>query len=154
MEVFTVAFFGHRHIDKSFYLESMLEKQICTLIDEKEYVEFLVGRNGDFDQLVSSTIIRVRKNYYDGNSALILMLPYATADYINNREGYEKYYDNIEISYEASMAYPRAAIQIRNREMVDRADLIICYIDHQSGGAHKTIKYAEAHRKHIINLAD
>ena len=29
----------------------------------------------------------------------------------------------------------KSAIQIRNREMVDRADLIICYIEHEKGGA-------------------
>lgn len=154
MDIFTVAFFGHRYIDKFFDFEALLEKHIRALIDEKEYVEFLVGRNGDFDQLVSSAIVRTKRNYYDGNSAHVLVLPYVTADYRNNQEGYEKYYDNIEISYKASMAHPRAAIQIRNREMVDRADLIICYIDHESGGAYKTIRYAEAQRKRIINFAN
>lgn len=154
MDIFTVAFFGHRRIDNFFTLEALLEKHIRSLIDEKEYVDFLVGRNGEFDQLASSTVRRVRKDYWDANSSLVLMLPYATADYINNQEGYENYYNDIEISYEASIAYPKAAIQIRNREMVDRADLIICYIDHKSGGAYKTIRYAEEQQKHIINLAD
>ena len=44
--------------------------------------------------------------------------------------------------------------QIRNREMVDRADLVICYIEHKEGGAYKTIKYASEQNKPIINLAD
>ena len=154
MDIFTVAFFGHRYIDKLFHLEALLEKHIRALIDEKEYVEFLVGRNGDFDQLVSSTVRSVRKNYRDDNSALILMLPYTTADYINNKNGYEKYYDDIEISYKASIAHPRAAIQIRNCEMVDRADLIICYINHEEGWAYQTITYAKKKGKPIINLAD
>lgn len=154
MDIFTVAFFGHRQIDNSFTLEALLEKHIRSLIDEKEYVDFLVGRNGEFDQLVSSTVRRVRRGYWDANSSLVLMLPYATADYINNQVGYENYYNNIEISYKASITYPKAAIQIRNREMVDRADLIICYINHKSSGAYKTIRYAEEQRKQIINLAD
>lgn len=154
MDIYTVAFFGHRYIDEWAFLEASLEKHIRSLIDEKEYIEFLVGRNGDFDQLVSSTIHRVRRNYYDANSALILVLPYSTADYINNQDGYERYYDNIEISYKASTAYPKAAIQIRNRKMVDRADLIICCVDHKNGGAHKTIKYAEKQKKQIINICN
>ena len=42
-------------------VENSLEDYIRKLIDEKEYVEFLVGRNGDFDQCVSSSVHRVRK---------------------------------------------------------------------------------------------
>ncbi len=42
--------------------------------------------------------------------------------------------------------------QIRNREMVDRADLIICYIEHNEGGAYKTVQYALMMGKTVINL--
>ena len=154
LEIFTVAFFGHRYIDNPFKVEELLEGHIRKLINEKEYVDFIVGRNGEFDQCVSSTVLRVRKNYRDDNSSLVLMLPYPTAEYINNQNYFEDYYSDIEISYEASKAHPKSAIQIRNREMVDRADLVICYIDHYEGGAYKTVKYAFAQNKPIINLAD
>ena len=70
LEIFTVAFFGHRYIDNMFKVEELLEEQIRKLINEKEYVDFIVGRNGEFDQSVSSTVLRVRKNYRDDNSAL------------------------------------------------------------------------------------
>jgi len=42
--------------------------------------------------------------------------------------------------------------QIRNREMVDRADLVICYIEHKEGGAYKTVQYALMMGKTVINL--
>ena len=42
LEIFTVAFFGHRYIDNPFKVEELLEEQIRRLIDEKEYVDFLV----------------------------------------------------------------------------------------------------------------
>ena len=86
LEIFTVAFFGHRYIDNPYKLEELLEEHIRKLIDEKEYVDFLVGRNGEFDQCASSTVLRVRKNVRDDNSALVLMLPYPTAEYLNNEE--------------------------------------------------------------------
>lgn len=38
--------------------------------------------------------------------------------------------------------------------MADRADLVICYIEHNEGGAYKTVKYASEQNKPIINLAD
>ena len=154
LEIFTVAFFGHRSIDNPFKVEELLEEQIRKLINEKEYVDFLVGRNGEFDQCVSSTVLRVRKNYRNDNSSLVLMLPYPTAEYVDNQNYFEDYYSDIEISYAASKAHPKSAIQIRNHEMVARADLVICYIEHNEGGAYKTVKYASEQNKPIINLAD
>ena len=61
---------------------------------------------------------------------------------------------DVEISYAASVAHPKAAIQIRNREMVDRADLVLCAIERQSGGAWQTIQYAMKQEKPVINLFD
>ena len=152
MEIYNVAFFGHRYIDNMFLVEERLEKHIRRLMQEKQYVDFLVGRNGDFDQIVSSTVKRLKRSYRDDNSYLVLVLPYGTAEYENNQEYFEEYYDESEVSYEASKAHPKSAIQIRNREMVDRADLIICYIEEKHGGAYQTIKYAEKAGKTIINL--
>ena len=80
------------------------------------------------------------------------MLPYPTAEYIKNKNYFEDYYSDIEISYAASNAHPKSAIQIRNREMVDRADLVICYIEHKEGGAYKTAQYALMMGKTVINL--
>ena len=154
LEIFTVAFFGHRYIDNPLKVEELLEEQIRKLINEKEYVDFVVGRNGEFDQCVSSTVLRVRKNVRDDNSALVLVLPYVTAEYLNNEEYFHDYYTDIEISYSASMAHPKSAIQIRNREMVDRASLIICYIEENTGGAWQSVKYAIEQGKTVINLAE
>lgn len=57
MELFTVAFFGHRYVDNILAVEDKLEDIILSLMREKEYVDFVVGRNGDFDQCVSSTVL-------------------------------------------------------------------------------------------------
>lgn len=154
LDIFTVAFFGHRFVDDIFEAESLLEEQIRKLIDEKEYVDFLVGRNGDFDQCVSSSVIRVRKNYRYDNSSLVLVLPYLTAEYLNNEKSFHEYYTDVEVSHAASKSHPKSAIQARNREMVDRADLIICYIKHKKGGAWQTLQYAKNVGKTVINLAE
>lgn len=153
MEIFTVAFFGHRYIDNPFRIEERLEKHIRRLLAEHEYVDFLVGRNGDFDQYASSAVLRIRKRYRDDNSALVLVLPYPTAEYLNNEEYYHDYYTDVEISHAASKAHPKSAIQIRNREMVDRADLILCCIERENGGAWQTVQYAMKQEKTVINLA-
>lgn len=153
LDIYTVAFFGHRFIDNPFLVENFLDEYLRKILTEHEYVDFLVGRNGDFDQLCSSAVLRTKKNYRDDNSSLILVLPYDTAHYRDNQDGYEDYYDDIEICFESARAHPKGAIQKRNRYMVDRADLIICYVDNESGGAYQTIQYAEKQNKEIINIA-
>ena len=97
MQIFTVSFFGHRQIDNFFEIELLLEKLIRELMLSKEYVEFLVGRDGDFDQLVSSTVLKCKRTVRDDNSSLIWIMPYLTAEYRNNEEAYNKYYDEVEI---------------------------------------------------------
>lgn len=154
MAVYTVAFFGHRTISSDpFRIEELLDEHIRNLLREHEYVEFLVGRNGEFDQYAASAVLRCRKKYRDDNNSLVLVLPYETAEYRDNQASFEQYYDEIEISSAASIAHPKSSIQIRNREMVDRADLILCCIERKSGGAWQTIKYAHAQGKKVINLA-
>ena len=153
MELFTVAFFGHRYVDNILAVEDKLEDIILSLMREKEYVDFVVGRNGNFDQCVSSTVLRCKKKYRDDNSSLVLVLPYATVEYANNQEYFEKYYDDIEVSYATSKAHPKAALQIRNREMVDRSDLVVFCIQHEIGGAWKTMRYTKKQNIAYINLA-
>ena len=152
MDIFTVAFFGHRYIDNFFVVESKLEELIRDLLCNKQYVEFVVGRNGDFDQMVSSTVLRLKRNVRDDNSALRLVLPYPTAEFENNEDSFYKYYDEIEICEESSKAHFKSAMQIRNRNMVDRADLIICYIERHEGGAYQSIQYAKKMEKQVINV--
>lgn len=154
LDIYTVSFFGHRQIDNFFDTERRLEELVRELIAEREYVEFLVGRNGEFDQMVSSTVKRLKRAMRDDNNALVLVLPYLTAEFSNNQDSFENYYDNIEICEAAAGGHFKSAIQVRNREMVDRSDLVICCVEHKSGGAYQTIRYAEKQGKKIINVAD
>lgn len=154
MDTLTVTFFGHRYIDNFFRTEDKLQKRITELLLNNQYVEFLVGRNGDFDQLVSSTVLRCKRSIRDDNSSLVLVLPYPTAEFENNEDSFYDYYDEIEICEESSRTHFKNAMHVRNRSMVDRADLVICYIERNEGGAYQTIQYAKKQGKTIINLAD
>lgn len=153
LDIYTVSFFGHREINDPFEVERKLDEIISELIGSKEYVEFLVGRNGEFDLLVSSVVRKAKKRLDYGNSALVLVLPNETAEYRNNRKEFEDYYDEIEISAQASDCHFKAAIQARNREMAERSDLVVCCIEHKNGGAYKTVKYAHEYGVKIINTS-
>ena len=61
MNIYTVCFFGHRYIERGTEIENRLDKLLHDLITQKEYVDFLIGRDGDFDLLASAAIKRKRK---------------------------------------------------------------------------------------------
>ena len=152
MNTYTVSFFGHRMMDNTLEIENRLEQLIRTLLSEHEYVEFLVGRDGEFDQLVSSTIRRCKRECRSNNSAHIWVMPYVTAEYRDNEESFRDYYDEIEVCETAAVGHYKNAHQTRNRAMGDRSDLVVFCIQHASGGAWQTMKYAKKQGKPCINL--
>ena len=153
LDTYTVTFFGHGEINAFNEIENKLDDLIHKLISEHEYVEFLIGRNGEFDQMVSSVIHRVRKRLDYKNCSLTLVLPYMTSEFRDNEESFYAYYDEIEISQSASSVHFKSAIQTRNKEMVDRSDLVVFYVERPSGGAYMTMKYAMKSGKEYINLS-
>ncbi|MDE5621167.1 MAG: hypothetical protein K2I80_11755 [Ruminococcus sp.] len=154
MNIYTVSFFGHRYVEHGSEIENRLDKLLHDLITQREYVDFLIGRDGDFDLLASSTIKRAIRNYSYGNTHFTLVLPYMKAEYRDNEQSYLDYYDEVEICSDSAEAHPKSAIQVRNRNIVDRSDLVVCCIQHKSGGAYRTIRYAEKQGKKIVNIAD
>lgn len=154
MDTYTVSFFGHRQMDNPLVIEHRLDSLIRRLLLEKPYVEFLVGRDGDFDQLVSSAIHRAKRTIRADNCSHVWVLPYATAEYRNHPEDYHAYYDEIEICEASASSHFKGAFQSRNRAMVDRSNLVIFCIQHESGGAWKTMKYAKRQGISCINLND
>jgi len=154
LNTFTVSFFGHRMIDNALEIENRLEQLVQTLLREQEYIEFLVGRDGEFDQIVSSIIRRCKRTIRDDNSAHVWVLPYPTADFRDNEDAYREYYDEIEICSTSAGGHFKGAYQTRNREMVDRSNLAVFCIQHESGGAWQTMKYAKKQGISCINLND
>lgn len=141
---YTVCLFGHRQIENVIEVETALRNVIENILTDHEYVEFLVGREGEFDILAASVIKSIMWNRDVGNCSLTLVMPYMRADFEKNQAEYETYYDSVEMCEESAAAHPKAAIRIRNRAMVDRSDLCVFYVTHPSGGAYQTMKYAES----------
>ena len=149
---YTVCLFGHRQIENVIEVEDALRNVINKVLSEHEYVEFLVGREGEFDILAASELKSIMRSRDTSNCSLTLVMPYLRADFEKNQADYEAYYDSVELCEESAVAHPKAAIQIRNRAMVDRSDLCVFYVTHSSGGAYRTKRYAEAAGKRIISL--
>ncbi len=154
LDTYTVSFFGHRQIENVSAIEKRLDGIIRPLILEKKYVEFLVGRDGEFDLLAASAVRRLKRAVRDDNSALVWVLPYPTAEYQDYEADYAAYYDEIEICPKSAAAHFKSAFQIRNRWMVDRSNLVVCYVERPNGGAFQTLRYARRCRKSITNMAE
>ena len=154
MNIYTVSFFGHRYVERVAEIENRLDKLLHGLITQREYVDFLIGREGEFDLLASAAIKRAIRSYGCGNTHFPLVLPYMKAEYRDNEQSYLDYYDEVEICSNSAEAHPKSAIQVQNRNIIDRSDLVICCIQHKNGGAYRTIQYAEKQGKKIVNIAD
>lgn len=138
MDIFRVSFIGHREVEDFRFVEEQVTLIVTELIETKEYVEFYVGRNGDFDILVASVIKRVKNELGSCNNSFILVIPYALAD----TEYYEKYYDEVLYPSELYDIYFKSAITKRNEWLVENSDMLVAYVTHNKGGAAHCLKKA------------
>jgi len=149
MDIFRVAFIGHRKISNVFEIERTLDRYIGELLKSTEYVEFYMGRNGDFDIYAASAVKRAQKKYGSENSSLILVLPYAS----KNDKYYTTFYDEILYPVDPATHF-KAAIGKRNKWMVNHCHELIAYVEQSRGGAYQTYSYARKQGKHTFNFAD
>lgn len=153
-EKITVSFFGHRDVteEETARFEAKLDDILAQFFCCGRDVDFLIGKNGNFDLYVASRIRLAKKRYGLETCALCLVMPYVTAEL--RKKGLSMYddYDEVLICGEAAEGHYKSAYQTRNKRMVDRSDYVICYINHPSGGAQTTIEYALRKGKKVINL--
>ena len=147
MEIYRVAFMGHRKIDQITTLEQKIEKLVHDLLLNKEYVEFYIGRNGDFDILAASAIKRMQAEVGHQNSSLILVLPYSVKD----EQYYHAYYDEIYYPVDPKTHY-KSAISKRNQWMIENCDFLVAFVERNFGGAYQSMLYAKKMEKSWINL--
>ncbi len=149
MDIYKVTFFGHRDFCIDRKVEERLYSLVGELIRTKEYVEFYIGREGGFDIFAASVIKRAQKVFGHENSSLTLVLPYPAKDI----EYYGQYYDGVIIPECVEKVHPKGAITRRNKWMAEESDLLICFVERESGGAYTVLKYASVSGRKIINLA-
>ena len=148
MNIYRVSLIGHRRIDNQLVVEEKLEKVVTELIRKKEYVEFYIGRHGEFDIVAASVIKRVQKTLDSNNSSLILVLPYRVKDI----EYYEDYYDEIMLPIDPKTHF-KEAITKRNEWFIENTDMLIAFVQNNTGGAHTCLEYAKQTKIDFINIA-
>ncbi len=114
--------------------------------------DMYLGGYGEFDGFAYECCKKYKETH--PNVSLAFITPYLTDSYQKNRLIYEKRrYD--EIIYPEIEDKPlKFAIVYRNSWMVEKADLVVCGINHRSGGAYKTYQFAKQKGKRIFNVTD
>ena len=148
VDIFKVGFLGHKEVEHFRQVEEQLRTVIRKLLDEEEFVEFYVGRNGEFDIMVASVIKSVQRDVGTHNSCHILVLPYPVADY----DSYEEYYNEVIIPHELGNVHFKAAIERRNEWIIDNSDLLVMHVVREESNSAKYKRKAEKMGRKIINL--
>ena len=120
-----------------------LREAIETLV-KQGVSEFLCGGMGAFDNICASTVKGLKKEY---NVKITLVIPYLSFQILN-----PEYYDEILYPEGFEKYHFKAAIGKRNRYMVEKSSVAVCYVNSISNGAGKTYEYAKKQNVEIINL--
>ncbi len=148
-------FTGHRHIpieqkeDLTLRLETVIKMLFTSGV-----TQYYAGGALGFDMMAAETVLKLKK--HESNVRLSLILP------CQNQAKYwqlsdVKKYDAIknladEVIF-TSQNYSKACMHIRNRALVDKSDICVCYLEKDTGGTAYTVNYARSKNRRIINLA-
>lgn len=145
-KIIACTFAGHREVWED--IADELEETILLMIEDERVSRFYIGENGEFDALCAKTVRRIKKTRYS-HVELILVQPYMMQHLNELREQYAGFYDDILVPEGADIAHPKQAITLRNRWMVDHADMLIAYLRRDFGGAWQTFCYAHRQKKYL-----
>ncbi len=132
----TVCFTGHRHIDNDVYLplQAALMEQIEKLIAEGATV-FRTGGAMGFDTMAGLCVLSLRKKYPHIRLELYLPCPTQTRGWrMSDKILYEQILSEADAYKYISPYYFAGVLQMRNRALVEGAEVCLSYLHHSHGG--------------------
>lgn len=147
-----VGFTGHRELQDETLILYKLDEVVSDLIFNG-YERFFAGGAKGFDMLAAESVIMNKKKY-----------PNVKPDIIHPYKDYTKYWDsncvsrfnkiceNADKVEYISDTYWRGCIQKRNRELMNRSSICVCYLIKKCGGTAYTVECARKKQIQIINL--
>jgi len=140
-------FAGHSKIyTNENLIYDMVKNKVEELIIKKGIKEFWVGNYGAFDRIAASVINELKKTYSD--LFLTLVIPYLTKEINEYKKEYQQKYDYILVCDIPEKTPRKYHIIKANEYMINNSDYLICFVEHNWGGAAKTLEYAKK-KKHI-----
>ena len=147
---YRIVLFGHRDLSAHEIVEKRLSDLLYEVARTEDLIEIYIGRNGEFDIFAASVVKRAKRAFGAEKIDLICVLPYE----IKDLEYLEAYYDSIICPISPQKTHPKAAIGLRNRWMAENADLFVCYVERNQGGAYAAMQHARKLGRKTVNLAE
>ena len=154
MKNITVCFTGHREIpvEEAESVAASLENVIRELIG-RGYRIFAAGGALGFDTMAAQTVLRLRDSFPE--IMLHLVLPCLTQTRGWSKEDiavYEQIKDAADDVTYTSRERTRGCMFLRNRQLVERSGVCVCFLRKQTGGTAYTVKYAKANGLEVVCL--
>jgi uncharacterized phage-like protein YoqJ len=133
-------FTGHRELGDNFSAD-VLKREIIALLDEGVRI-FYNGMAMGFDLLAAETLLSVKENYE--GVKLIACIPCYNQEKSFPAADKKRYAEILKRADEQVLLaehYFQGCMQIRDKYMADRADVMIAYCHKEKGGAAFTVKY-------------
>lgn len=159
-----VCFSGYREEKFPFALRNgdiryeQLKKDLLSSVleaAEEGYGNFYTGACYGFDILAGETVIKAR-DQYDLPIRLTSVLPFENQAQLWKEHWRDRYFSMLEYSDQVvtlQTRYTRGCYQRRNRYMVERSDLLICYHTGRTGGTDFTVHTAIESGLYVVNLS-
>ena len=154
MSYTSCSFTGHRRIEERHApkLPALLSRAIKYAYENGVRCFFCGGAYG-FDTLAAREVIRFRAHHPDVRLVLLLPCPEQASGWSARlRDAYEYVLSVSDEVVYMSETYTRGCMQKRNRELVERAELVIAYLSHAHSGSAQTVNYANRAGKTVYNL--
>ena len=150
-------FTGHREIATGDVdgIWERLKHEIERLYTQNGITIFYAGGATGFDALASKAVIECRVVH--PSIRLVIVMPHKEQ---TNRWSMEEktQHEHIKCSADEVIClaehYYRGCMQRRNRHMVERSSVCICYLTQDTGGTAYTVRYARKRGLSVINLAN
>lgn len=134
-------FFGHSDAPPD--IRGILKETITELIEQHQVHEFLVGNHGKFDSMVKSVLKELQGIHPQVHYTVVLA--YFPKEKILG--------ENTLLPEGIELCHPKAAIDYRNKWMLDRSEYVISYVNRSFGGAQKFYRKAVRQNKKVVNIA-
>ncbi len=148
------SFSGHRHIPKEHEagVRDLLARAVAYAYGEGCRTFYTGGALG-FDTMAAEEIVRFRLSHRDARFIVLIPCPGQEDGW---SEWAKEHYRFLlasadEVEY-VSSSYYRGCMQKRNRALVERAQMLVCYVSHEKSGASQTAAMARKAGLRVYNL--
>lgn len=149
-----MCFTGHRKLTET---ESEISGRLDALLGalyQRGYRRFLTGGALGFDMLAAERVLALRKARPEVTLVIVMPCAWQTRGW---SEEQCRRYERIAVSADEirvlAQHYYQGCMMVRNRHMVDRASVCVCYLNKLKGGTVSTVAYAARSGLTLLNLA-